>query len=67
MDRAVESTEAEARGVLHSVGRGLGAPFRAVNRANTRAQHRMRPSSPEEAALASGLIPSHTAALLGKQ
>ena len=66
LDRAVEKTEAETKGILHSVNRGLTAPWRAFDRFNHRNAERMRSDTTYDSARASGRIPSNTAAEQGR-
>ena len=65
MDRAVERTEAETKGLVNSVQRTLTAPWRAFDRFNHRNAERMYSNHHDDAALASGRIPSNTAAEQG--
>lgn len=59
----MEDTEAEAKGLLHSVNRGLTSPWRAFDRFNSRNAERLQPRNQEEALLSAGYVPANTAAL----
>ena len=60
VDHAVEKTEAEARGIFHSIGRALTSPFRAIGQGQQSFEDRLLPHSDHEDLLAAGLIPSNT-------